>query len=256
MTRFTGQRILVTGGSQGIGRACCELFAREGAEVIINYSRNDEAALATESAIRGAGGRAGIAKADLGVAGDVERMWAAAEAGGGVDVLVLNAAFQKKALPEDTDLALMEKTLRVNVVGNFDLAKRFIAARRRDGKPGAIVIHSSNQGEFVNPTGFAYALSKAALNHMVKHLARSVVRDRIRVNGVALGWFDTDGERKFYSSEQIQSQASASIPMGRAGDPLEAARMAAFLACDESSYMTGTLVRLDGGFALDPDLST
>ncbi len=254
--RFIGKKALITGGSQGIGRSCAELLAGEGAEVIGTYSRDELAAQRANAAILAAGGRSTMIKADLGSEADTVELWRRSTVGGPVDVLILNAAYQKKALMEDTDLALMERTFRVNVVGNFQLAKLFIDSCRLRKAPGSIVVHSSNQAEFVNPTGFAYGISKAALNHLVRHLARAVVRDRIRVNGVLLGWFDTDGERKFYSAEQIAEQAQSGIPMGRAGDPLEAARMAAFLASDESSYMTGTMVRYDGGFALDPDLST
>ena len=256
MARFTGKRVLITGGSQGIGRACAELIAAEGGEIVGSYIQDDAAARSAESAIRAAGGKATMIAADMGDPAAVEKLWSAAEKSGGIDALILNAAFQKKARFEETDLELMEKTFRVNVTGNFQLAQLFIAARRNAKAPGSVVIHSSNQGEFVNPTGFAYGLSKAALNHMVHHLARAVVRDGIRVNGVVLGWFNTDGERKFYSAEQIQEQAKTGIPMGRAGDPQEAARMTAFLASDDSSYMTGSLVRFDGGFALAPDLST
>jgi 3-oxoacyl-[acyl-carrier protein] reductase len=91
---------------------------------------------------------------------------------------------------------------------------------------------------------------------MVRHIARAVVKNKIRVNGVVLGWFNTEGERYFYSAEQIEEQARESVPMQRAGRPEEAANMAYFLASEQSSYMTGSLVRYDGGFALDPDLST
>ena len=254
--RFAGKRILITGGSQGIGRSCAELITREGGEVIATFSRDAQAAVASEAAIRAAGGVAHMVKADLGDEAAVAGVWAQATASRPIDGLILNAAYQKKATFEETDIALIEKTFRVNVAGNFQLAKLFIEARRALKAPGSIVIHSSNQGEFVNPTGFAYGCSKAALNHLVHHLARATVRDGIRINGVLLGWFNTDGERKFYSAEQIQEQAKSGIPMGRAGDPLEAAEMAAFLLSEQSSYMTGSLVRLDGGFALDPDLST
>ena len=88
------------------------------------------------------------------------------------------------------------------------------------------------------------------------HLAGALVRDNIRVNGVLLGWFDTDGERKFYSKEQIKEQAKSNIPMGRAGEPDEAARLTVFLASEESSYITGSMLRCDGGFMLAPDLGT
>jgi len=94
------------------------------------------------------------------------------------------------------------------------------------------------------------------LNHMVRHIARAVVKDKIRVNGIVLGWFNTEGERHFYSAKQIEDQARETVPMQRAGKPEEAAEMSYFLSSEQSSYMTGSLVRVDGGFALDPDLST
>ena len=119
-----------------------------------------------------------------------------------------------------------------------------------------VIVHGSGQGEFVNPTGFAYALSKAALHHMVRHLAVAWAKDQIRVNGVQLGWFNTEGEQRWTTEEEMKTQAAAGILMGRAGEPIEAARLALYLATDESSYMTGSIVCYDGGFALAPDLST
>jgi glucose 1-dehydrogenase len=254
---FKGKYVLITGASQGIGNACAVRFAEDGATVFINYSNNDKAAQKTLDAVKAAKGDGSIIKADLGIPADVEAMWNAVTQVCTVpDVLVLNAAYQKKATIDETDLDLMRRTFDVNVLGNFQLAKLYIDACKAQKKKGNIVIHSSNQGEFVNPTGFAYSLTKAALNQMVKHLALFCVGANIRVNGVVLGWFDTDGERKFYSQEQIAEQAVKGIPMKRAGFPSEAADMAYFLASDASSYMTGSLLRLDGGFALAPDLST
>ena len=252
---FTDRRILITGASQGLGRACAERFAAGGASVVGTWQGDRAAAERAEADLRAQGHRVQLVESDLGNGAHSERLWAD-HGTAGFDVLVLNAAFQRKATVDETDPELLADTLNVNVVGNFRLAKRFIAERRAAGKPGTIVVHSSNQAEFVNPSGFAYALSKAALNHLVRHLARATVKDGIRVNGVVLGWFDTDGERRFYTAEQISTQAASGIPLGRAGRPAEAAELTAFLAGDSSSYMTGSLVRLDGGFALDPDLGT
>ena len=219
------------------------------------WSRDAAAAARAEAALRSQQLDVRLVCADLGEPAAVEALWAA-HGGAGFDTLLLNAAYQKKASLEETDLGLLETTFRINVLGNFQLAALFIAERRRSGRAGSVIVHSSNQAEFVNPTGFAYSLSKAALNHMVRHLARATVKDRIRVNGVILGWFDTEGERQFYPAEQILSQAAVGIPMGRTGAAHEAADLAMFLASDTSSYMTGSLVRLDGGFALAPDLGT
>ncbi len=253
---FKDKHILITGGTQGIGKGCAELLAEYGAHVHINFAGNKKAAQNAEDEIKGNGGQVSVHQADLGDEQAVQAMWDAANAVGNIDYMVLNAAYQKKATIDETDRALLEKTMAVNIYGNFQLAKLYVEQCKQRNVAGSLVLHSSNQGEFVNPSGFAYALSKAALNHMCRHLANWCVKDEVRVNGVILGWFDTEGERKFYSKEQIQEQAATNIPMQRAGDPLEAARLTAFLLSDASSYMTGSLLRNDGGFALAPDLST
>ncbi|NRA37077.1 MAG: SDR family oxidoreductase [Planctomycetes bacterium] len=253
---FTGKSILITGGSQGIGRAGAELLASFGAHVHINYAHNQAKADECVAAIEKSGGQVSAHQANLGEEVAVDNLWQAANAHAPIDYVILNAAYQKKASIAETDRALLEQTFAVNIYGNYQLACSYINSCRDRNASGSLVLHSSNQGEFVNPSGFAYALSKAALNHMCRHLAADCVKEQIRVNGVILGWFDTDGERKFYSKEQIQEQAVGGVPMQRAGDPMEAARLSAFLLSDASSYMTGSLLRNDGGFALAPDLST
>jgi len=257
MREFKAKRILITGASKGIGRACAIKFAGDGADIIINYNNNRIDAEETLRQVEIAGGSGSIVQGDIGKPEDVTRIWDKASFDGKIpSVLILNAAYQKKATFLETDVDLLRHTFDVNIVGNFSLAKQFIQECRRLRSPGNIVIHSSNQGEFVNPTGFAYALTKAALNHMVRHIALEVVKDHIRVNGIVLGWFNTEGERHFYSAEQVEEQAKNTVPMQRAGKPEEAANMTYFLASEQSSYMTGSLIRYDGGFALDPDLST
>jgi glucose 1-dehydrogenase len=256
MSRFANQRVLITGGSQGIGRACAQRFAAEGASVLATYHSDDAAAAATEAQIRAAGGKIRCLKADLGDSAALGKLWETATADGPLDVLVLNAAYQRKATFDETDVALMVRTLTVNVAGNFDLAQRFIRARRAVDGGGAIVVHGSNQGEFINPSGFAYGVSKAALHHLVRHLAAAAARQRTRVNGLVLGWFDTDGERRFYGAETIRARGAETIPLGRIGDADEVANLCAFLASSESAYTTGSLIRCDGGFALAPDLGT
>jgi glucose 1-dehydrogenase len=257
MGEFKNKKVLITGAGKGIGKACAIRFAGDGAQIALNYLSDAAEARKAKQLVEEAGGNAKLIQADLGNEKDVKRLWQEANSDGNPpEVLILNAAFQKKQTFDETDPVLLRKTFDVNIIGNFILAKNFIEQCRKLAIPGRIVIHSSNQGEFVNPTAFAYALSKAALNHMVKHLARAVAGENIRVNGVILGWFDTEGERRFYSQEQIQQQASGTIPVKRAGDPMEAANLTYFLASEQSSYMTGSLVRNDGGFALDPDLST
>lgn len=257
MKQFKDKKILITGASKGIGRACAIRFAKDGATIIINYNSSKEDAEETLKQVIAAGGKGNIVKADMGKVEEVQQLWKSSIEDGLMPAsLILNAAFQKKALVDDTDIELIRQTLEVNIIGNFALAKLFIDKCREISWQGSIVVHSSNQSEFVNPTGFAYGISKAALNHMVKHMARSTAKDNIRINAVLLGWFNTEGERKFHSAEKIEKDAFNTIPLRRIGKPEEAADISYFLASDASSYMTGSLVRLDGGFALDPDLTT
>jgi NAD(P)-dependent dehydrogenase (short-subunit alcohol dehydrogenase family) len=272
---FTGRSVLVTGATKGIGRATALLFAGLGATVTATYSRDETAAasLRGELGVAGPGAAPGdaaglpgepsgvrshrVERCDLADHEGLRSLIARLEAEGRLpSVLVCNAAYQKKATVAETDIDLLEATFRANLFGNYVLCREVADRLAAHGADGVIIVNSSNQSQFVNPTGFAYALSKASLNHMVRHLARAYVAAGIRVNGLILGWFDTEGERAFYSKEQIARQAAANIPMGRAGDPAEAARMTAFLASPLASYATGSLVRLDGGFALAPDVST
>ncbi|CAL1516819.1 SDR family oxidoreductase [Chitinophaga sp. MM2321] len=255
---FNNKTVLVTGGSKGIGKACALRFAGAGANVIINYAGDDEKANETLRLInRKYPGKATLAKADMGNPIEIDTLWEMFNHTGNFpEVLILNAAYQQKMKFEESNWELLEKTFSVNVFGNFHLAKLFVQTCKAKNIPGKLIIHSSNQGEFVNPTGFAYSLSKAALNHMVKHIAYATSKDNIRVNGVALGWFDTEGERTFYSGENIGEHAGNTIPIGRIGNAEEAADLAFFLAGDQSSYMTGSLLRLDGGYALSPDATT
>jgi NAD(P)-dependent dehydrogenase (short-subunit alcohol dehydrogenase family) len=255
---FKDKIVLITGGSKGIGKACAFRFAQDGANVFINYSRNDRKANETLQLINGKyKDRAVIVKADMGNPEEIDRMWHIFKQSGNYpEVLILNAAYQEKVRFEESDWNLFQKTFSVNVFGNFYLAKLFVMTCREKNIPGRLIIHSSNQGEFVNPTGFAYSLSKAALNHMVRHIAHSTSGDNIRVNGIVLGWFDTDGERDFYAGEDIKGHAAKTIPIGRIGSSEEVSDLTYFLASDQSSYMTGSLVRLDGGYALSPDSKT
>ncbi len=246
---FSGKHVLVTGGTKGIGRACVLELAARGARLTATYSRDEGAARKlSETGVR-------VVKADMGEPDRPEQLIASLERAGELpDVLVCNAAFQRKATVDQTDRRLMEKTFGVNVFGNFQLARSWADALGRAGRRGVLVIHSSNQSELVNPTAFAYALSKAALNHMVRHLAVAYAGRGIRVNGILFGWFDTEGERAFYSGEQMRSGAEG-ILLGRIGEPREAARLVAYVAGDDAAYMTGSLVRIDGGYVLAPDLS-
>ena len=255
MERFKNKRIFITGISEGIGRACAEQFAHEGADVVGVYLRSSEERPAPTKHHR-ENGSVTMLPADIGNFEQLDAIWTDLTVSTGFDALILNAAFQKKATFDQTDLSLLEKTFHTNLFANFHLAKLYFAERGKSGAPGNIIVHTTNQAELVHPTGFAYALSKAALNHLVRHLAVAGAKHSIRVNAIVLGWFDTEGERRFCNGDEIKEKAKQDILLGRAGDPREAASMAAFMASDAAEYMTGAFVRLDGGVSLKPALST
>jgi len=256
MNDFDGKTVLITGGTKGIGKACALEFSSRGAFVIMAYGRNGEAAEATLDEVQSFGGKGILLNSDLSQSDGAEKLWKAVGSNSlNPDILILNGAYQEKVRAMDTDAELMQKTFQMNVFAGFFLAKACIKHWIERKQEGIIVVHSSGQAVHVHPTAFAYAVSKAALNHMTRHLASVGAKHGIRVNGVNLGWFLTEGEKVFYDEAEMVQAAEDCVPMGRIGDPREAAKFTAFLASGECSYMTGSLLTYDGGYDLHPDTS-
>ena len=254
-SEFSGKRALVTGGTQGIGKAIAWRLARQEAKVILNYSRNEQAAAAAKEEFRAAGLEVALAKADIGDPGAVIRMLEEVHAAGPLDFLVCNAAYQEKKGFLETSLELLKRTLEVNICGNFqiihEVAQRQIAA----GREGRIVLCSSAHGTLVFKGSFTYDVSKAALNHFMRCTALELIAHRIRVNAVDIGWTHTPGERRWHS-EAAQESLSRTIPIGRSAQPDEIAAVVEFLLSDNASYVVGSLFLADGGFALRPNPET
>ena len=252
---FKGNRALITGGTQGIGKAIAERLARQGALVYLNYSRNEQAAREAFNQIHEAGYAAELCKADLGAPEAVEAMLGQIHQNGPLDLLVCNAAYQEKKGFFETDLALIQRTLDINILANFQIiqkvAREMIAAARK----GRIVICSSGHGTMAFKDTFAYDVSKAALNHFMRCAALALIEHGIRVNAVDIGWTHTPGERRWFSEEE-QNRLSRSIPIGRAAQADEIAAVIEFLLSDQASYVVGSLYTADGGFVLRPNPST
>src|SRR5688572_28147025 len=236
---------LITGAGSGIGRQSALLFAQEGAAVVA-VDVNEQAARDTAAAIPNA-----IAvRADVAKAGDCERMVAEAEKRfGRLDVLFNNAGIMHGG--DDDAVATAESvwdlTLEVNAKGVFLGCKYGIPALRRAG--GGSVI---NTASFVARMGaatpqIAYTASKGAVLAMTRELAVIHARENIRVNALSPGPLRTDLLMRFLDTEQKKQRRLVHVPMGRFGEAEEIARAALFLACDESSYVTGTEFLVDGG---------
>jgi glucose 1-dehydrogenase len=252
---FKGQRALITGGTQGIGKAIAERLARQGAAVYLNYSRNDQAARETFDQFQRAGYAAELCRADLGTAAAVEAMLGQIHQNGPLDLLVCNAAYQEKKKDFfETDRALIQRTLDVNVLANFQIIQTVAREMITVGRKGRMVMCSSGHGKMVFKGTFAYDVSKAALNHFMRCAALELIEHGIHLNAVDIGWTHTPGERRWFSEEE-QNRLSRSIPIGRAAQADEIAAVIEFLLSDQASYVVGSLYAVEGGFVLRPNPS-
>jgi glucose 1-dehydrogenase len=252
---FKGQRALITGGTQGIGKAIAERLARQGAAVYLNYSRNDQAARETFDQFQRAGYAAELCRADLGTAAAVEAMLGQIHQNGPLDLLVCNAAYQEKKKDFfETDRALIQRTLDVNILANFQIIQTVAREMITVGRKGRMVMCSSGHGKMVFKGTFAYDVSKAALNHFMRCAALELIEHGIHLNAVDIGWTHTPGERRWFSEEE-QNRLSRSIPIGRAAQADEIAAVIEFLLSDQASYVVGSLYAVEGGFVLRPNPS-
>jgi NAD(P)-dependent dehydrogenase (short-subunit alcohol dehydrogenase family) len=244
--RLEGRVALVTGGDSGIGRAVAIAFAREGADVAIGYLDEHEDAKETVRQVEAAGRRCIARAGDLADPAECERLVDEAfEKLGRVDVLVNNAAFQRKKVErfEDIDPAGLERTFRVNVLAAFHVVRRALPRL----EPGASIINvSSIQAYDPNPSILDYASTKGALVAFTKGLAKELAGRGIRVNSVAPGPVWTPLVVQSFDAEKNASFGKGT-PLERPAQPAELAPAFVFLACDESSYVTGEVLGVTGG---------
>jgi 3-oxoacyl-[acyl-carrier protein] reductase len=242
---FQEKVALITGGSRGIGRACALELARRGAAVAITYQSNELAAREAVEGLKALGARAQALKLEL---ADPEAcakaVDAVVESLGRLDVLVNNAGLALDGLvmrmkPED-----WQRQLDVNLSGAFYLVK---AASRPMVKQrsGAIVNLTSVVGEMGNAGQSGYAATKAGLIGFTKALARELAGRNIRVNAVSPGFIETDMTARI--AGEAREKLVASIPLARMGSAEEVARAVAFLASEQASYVTGEVLRVNGG---------
>lgn len=252
---FKGKRALITGGTQGIGKAVAQRLAEQGATVYLNYAQNEEAAHETTEQFRRAGYTAELCRAELGSPPAVEAMLEGIHQTGPLDLLICNAAYQEKGKDFfGTDLALIQRTLDVNILANFQIMQRVAREMIAAGRHGRIVMCSSGHGKMAFKGTFAYDISKAALNHFVRCAALELIEHGIRLNAADIGWTHTPGERRWFTEEE-QNRLACSIPIGRAAEADEIAAVIQFLLSDQASYVVGSLYTVDGGFALRPNPS-
>jgi 3-oxoacyl-[acyl-carrier protein] reductase len=245
MFRVDGRIALVTGGSRGIGRACSEALARQGATVVVNYVRGEAAAREVADGIVSRGGKAEVAAFDV---ADSKSVDAAVDdivkRHGKVDVLVANAGISVDGLLlrlKDDDL---DRLFATNVRGAIACARACSRSMMR-ARWGRIVFMSSVVGEMGNVGQTAYAASKAALLGAAKSIAREYASRSLTVNVVAPGFIDTDMTSTM--SPEMKEQLVKVVPLGRTGVASDVAAACVYLASEEAGYVTGQVLRVNGG---------
>jgi 3-oxoacyl-[acyl-carrier protein] reductase len=252
MPDLAGKTALVTGASRGIGRAIAERLAADGALVAVNYATNEAAAKETVDAITAAGGRAFPARAELGVDGDVETLFAALdeglrEHGGdlGLDILVNNAGISSKGPIEQETPDDYDRTFAVNTRALFFVTQRALP-RLRDG--GRIINITSGVTRIAFPEGIAYAMTKGAIDAFTLSLAKQLGPRQITVNNVAPGIIDTDVNAGWLrGNADAEAYAAGLAALGRVGLAQDVSGVVAFLASDDGRWVTGTTLDATGG---------
>ncbi len=243
VARFAGKVVLISGGARGQGAAEARLLVAEGAKVVISDTREDEGRRLAQEL----GSAATFLRHDVTEEAGWAEAVAAAEKLGRLDGMVNNAGIYIPRTLMETDAALFEQHMRINQLGCFLGMKAVVGAMERSGG-GSIVNISSVAGLRGSPGAFAYSATKWALRGMTKAAAIDLAPRRIRVNSVHPGPIDTDMLK--IRSEEDNLRRVQQVPMKRMGTAEEVARLVLFLLSDDSAYITGAEISIDGGVSL------
>jgi NAD(P)-dependent dehydrogenase (short-subunit alcohol dehydrogenase family) len=240
-----GQVAVVTGGSRGIGRACALALAANGANVVINYTSNEDAAKSTAAEAEKSGVKTLVVQADVSKPEEAQRLIKAAEeAFGKIDILVNNAGISRDRTIARMSVEEWDTVIETDLSSAFYCTNAAVGGMR-ERKYGRIVNISSIQGQ-QGAVGLAnYSAAKAGLIAFTKSAARELARDKITVNAVCPGYVETDLISGL--SDEIKATLIARIPLGRFGTPEEVAATVAFLVKPEGAFYTGAQLNLNGG---------
>ena len=249
--RLSGKRAIVTGAASGIGRASAILFAAEGAAVVA--ADVSDGVEETKREIEKAGGRCLARRADASDEAAVRELVAACvREFGGLEVVYANAGIGGGLVPFfDQTVADWEQVLRVNLIGPF-LAIKYAAPAMRDVGGGSIVCTASVAGLRSGAGGSPYSASKAGVISLVQTAANQLTGTNVRVNAICPGLTETGMTKPMFDMARergSEKKIGQLNPLKRAGQPVEIARMALFLASDESSYVNGQAIAVDGGLS-------
>jgi glucose 1-dehydrogenase len=261
---LTGQKALVTGANSGIGQGVAIALGRAGADVIVNYVDGDEAANKVADEIRSFGRNAVGFKADVSREDQVGAMFKSAiKSFGTIDILVNNAGLQRDAALQDMTMEQWNKVLSVNLTGQFLCARAAAREFLRRGVVSSVscaagkIICISSVHQVIPWGGHAnYATSKGGIKLLMESMAQELAPHHIRVNAIAPGAIKTPINTSAWNTPDALKSLLTLIPYGRAGEPEDIARAAVWLASDESDYVVGTTLFVDGGMTLFPGFAT
>ncbi len=262
--RLKGQSALVTGANSGIGKGIAIALANEGANVVVNYVTHPEAAAEVVNQIKTNGGNAIALEADVSNEQQVQEMFKEMyKQLGTIDILINNAGLQKDSPFKDMSLADWQLVINVNLTGQFlcarEAAREFLRrgmAPERSIALGKIICISSVH-EVIPWAGHVnYATSKGGIMMLMKSMAQELAPYKIRVNSIAPGAIQTPINHTAWETPEALKSLLTLIPYDRIGQPADIGKLAAWLASDESDYITGTTIFIDGGMTLYPGFST
>lgn len=261
MKRLGGKNALITGSSTGIGQAIAIRFAQEGANVAINYRKEQDEAEITKTlvkhaceSIKAAGCKDLVVQTDVSKEDQVVKMFdEVIGEWGRLDILVNNAGIQKPGVSHEMTLEDFDKVIAINLRGAFLCAQQAIRHfLSREG--GGVIINNSSVHQIIpKPKYLSYAISKAGMANLTRTLALEYADTGIRVNAIGPGAIVTPINRAWIDDPKRRAEVESHIPMGRVGSAEEIAGVAAFLASDDASYITGQTIYACGGLTLYPD---
>ncbi|HJZ88298.1 MAG TPA: 3-oxoacyl-[acyl-carrier-protein] reductase [Polyangia bacterium] len=241
---------LVTGASRGIGRAIAIALSRRGAQVFLNYTQNEHAATQALEAVRAAGGVGHLKRFDVADPKAVDAaVKAIAEQAGRLDILVNNAGIAIDGLILRTKDEDWRRTLEVNLSGAFYCCRAAARYLLRAKEGGRIINITSVVGEQGNAGQVSYVAAKAGIIGLTKTLARELAPRGVTVNAVSPGFVETDMTAAHVTGE-YREQLLSQVPLGRIGTPEDVAEAVAFLAAPGASYITGQVIRINGGLLM------